>query len=254
LVYTSEFRLSITKALSDQLAAEIALLKPVPLTAENVANVEARGGVYQLFRDGALVYIGKADRSVADRLRTHRRKIQGRVGLDLDEMSFVALYVDEDLSAVAPERLLIGKHRGKGESPWNYNGFGNKDPGRQRDTSLVKPKHFDALFPTDVDFECAWLVAGTYRLVDLLASLKANLPFNFRYEGNTDPVEAQPSVYRVLEIVIDSSRPRLSTVLSAISESLPDWQITALPGYSIMYREQKTYLSALAMYRTAEKG
>ncbi len=46
-----------------------------------------------------------------------------RKNIDIAAMTFTCLYVDEDFGAVAPERLLINRHKGQGEAPWNYNGF-----------------------------------------------------------------------------------------------------------------------------------
>ncbi|MES9553117.1 MULTISPECIES: GIY-YIG nuclease family protein [unclassified Streptomyces] len=106
----AEFKLSITKALGDQLAAALDDLMPAPLTSEIIQALRPLPGVYQLYKGDDLVYVGKADKSLPQRIEKHFRKISGRRNISLAEMSFTCLYVDEDFGAVAPERLLINKH------------------------------------------------------------------------------------------------------------------------------------------------
>src|SRR5690606_35072949 len=65
----AEFKLSITKALGDQLAAALEELSPAPLTEENINSLPRHKGVYQLYRHGEPVYIGKADVTLGQRLR-----------------------------------------------------------------------------------------------------------------------------------------------------------------------------------------
>ena len=78
---SAEFRLSITRALEDQLAAALKTLSPDPLTAEGLGELEARGGVYQLYHRGTFVYVGKAEQSLPGRLGDHLRKISGRMNI-----------------------------------------------------------------------------------------------------------------------------------------------------------------------------
>jgi hypothetical protein len=134
----AEFKLSITRALSDQLATALKGLAPAPLTLANLCGLETAPGVYRLYRDGAPVYVGKAERSLPQRIEKYYRKISGRNGIDIADMAFRCLYVKEDFSAVAPERLLISRHKEIGEAPWNYNGFDNNDPGKRRDKTEVE--------------------------------------------------------------------------------------------------------------------
>ena len=245
---TAEFRLSITKALGDQLAAALAMLTPAPLQLEELAHLQPRGGVYQLYHRGEFVYVGKADRSLPDRLGDHLSKISGRMNISLADMGFTAMYVEEDLSAVAPETLLINRYRATGGVPWNLAGFGNNDPGRERDTSRVEPPHFDALYPANLDLPCKGVRAETYRVADLLRHVKTALPFVFRYQDGRRRADAQPAIYRQTTVSIPSDNPTADTVFTMIATAMPDWQITALPGYVIMYREQRHYLSARKVY------
>lgn len=243
----SDFRLSITKALGDQLAAALATLVAIPLTAENLIDgVDERPGVYQLYLDGEFVYVGKADKSLRDRLGQHLRKIAGRREIPLTRVTFSCLYVAEDFSALAPEQLLISHYKGKGGVPWNNNGFGNKDPGRQRDTTVLKEKHFDVEFPINLDVPVPGLEAGPTTVGTFLRELKSGLPFVFRYEK-------LPT--RTSREILDVARADLTAheAFRLVSATLPeDWQITALMGYVIMYKETQEYRSAWRYYRAGE--
>jgi len=251
---TGEFRLSITRALGDQLAAAMTVLTPIPLTAENVSTLDARGGVYQLYKDDNLVYIGKADRSLVDRVGIHHRKISGRAGISLDQMTFTAIYVDEDLSAVAPETLLIKRHRGQGQLPWNFNGFGNNDPGRERDTSKIETTHFDSQYPANLDYICSSVRVGSHAVGEILISLKAELPYVFRFQDGNKRVTLQPPEYWSTTVAVTTDNPTADSLFELLAASLPGWQITALPGYVIMYRESRRYASARKVYSQSRSG
>ncbi|MEU2043284.1 GIY-YIG nuclease family protein [Nocardia niwae] len=238
--------MSITKALGDQLAAALATLVAIPLTEENLnAGVDERPGVYQLYLDGEFVYVGKAEKSLRERLGQHLRKISGRRAIDLTRVTFSCLYVAEDFSALAPEQLLISHYKGKGGVPWNNNGFGNKDPGRQRDTTVLKERHFDVEFPINLDVPVLGLRTGKVTVESFLKRLKLGLPYVFRY--------ALPS--RSKWEVIDVARADLTAheAFRLVSAALSsDWQITALMGYVIMYQETEEYRSAWRYYRAGE--
>ncbi|MEW1830640.1 Eco29kI family restriction endonuclease [Streptomyces sp. NPDC088196] len=243
----AEFKLSITKALGDQLAAALEDLTPAPLTAENIQALRPLPGVYQLHKNDELVYVGKAERSLPRRIEKHFRKISGRTNITLSEMSFTCLYVDEDFGAVAPERLLINKHRGQGEVPWNYNGFGNNDPGKRRDTTEVDAAHFDRAHPIDLEFKLAQLLSDAagdsdVSLASLLAAAKTSLPYVFRYESS--------AVFDEIQVPRPPEEITADEVLRLAASHLPTpWQITALPGYVIMYRKAEEYPSARRYYR-----
>ncbi|WP_236244251.1 GIY-YIG nuclease family protein [Streptomyces sp. CC210A] len=240
------FTLSITKALGDQLAAGLEELTPAPLADEHIDQLEERAGVYQLYLNGDFVYVGKADKSLQARLRNHLKKISGRRGITLDEITFSCLYVAEDFSALAPEQLLINHHKGQGDIPWNNNGFGNRDPGRQRDHTILKGSHFDALYPIDLERPVKGLAAGTMTLHALMAAVKAGLPYTFRYASVPD--------HRGITVTVPHAEPTADSVFRLISAAVPQqWQITALMGYVIMYRESPTeYESAWRYYRDGQ--
>ncbi|MGW6291371.1 GIY-YIG nuclease family protein [Streptomyces sp. NPDC055058] len=240
-----DFRLSITQALGDQLADALDDLIPAPLTEPNLAELEDRPGVYQLYRNDEFVYVGKADKSLPTRILKHLRKVSGRQGISLSEMTFTCLYVAEDFSALAPEKLLIKKYKKRGEIPWNNNGFGNNDPGKRRDETVVKENHFDALFPIDLGRTIPRIKPGTTTLAKLLAHVSKVAPYTFRYEK-----KKMGSAYK-REIQIPDTDLTVDQLFGLIARNLPEeWQITALPGRAIMYPDnRRAYPSAWRYYR-----
>jgi hypothetical protein len=245
-VSSAEFKLSITRALADQLAEALDQLVPAPLTVEQLDLLERRSGVYELFLDGRRVYVGKASTNLPTRLSKHLRKLSGRIGATGGDMGFICLYVDEDLEAAAPETLLIKKYRGQDGAPWNTNGFGNNDPGRRRDDSLVKVNHFDALHPADLDREVAGVHAGVQTIQQFLTSVKKNLPFTLRFESTP----RAKSEFASAEVDVPTGPLTTREAMRVAIAALPEgWQATALPGYVILYREEVDYGSARVVWR-----
>lgn len=235
------FAFSFTAAFTEQLGARLAESSPQPLGESNLDQLWSRPGIYELFHSGRLVYIGKASSDLPARLRLAARKISGRRGIDPRDVSFTHLYVDEDLSAIAPEALLLKRH---GESPpWNRNGFGNSDPGRGRDASPVPEHHFDLLYPVNLDLPVPELI-GERSIGGAAALLKRSLPYSFRYDRALKDDEA------VLDF--GENPPTAHSALAVLVEGLgAGWQATALPGHVIAYREDRDYPSALRTYRNS---
>jgi hypothetical protein len=247
---SGQFRLSITRALGDQLATALAELTPAPLTSDRLEALSPLPGVYQLYHCEERVYVGKAEVSLQGRLGQHLFKLSGRRNIALDDVAFTCLYVDEDLSAVAPERLLIDTYRAEGSCPWNQNGFGNNDPGRERDTTRVRPDHFDAQFPINLEYACD-LTGGPLHMVDLLKELKDSLPFKFRYQGARSRA-TRLQTYGMGAVGLLRAPLTADALFDLIARDLPPgWQITALPGYVIMYKERRPYPSATKTYRSS---
>ncbi|MGW2677862.1 GIY-YIG nuclease family protein [Streptomyces sp. NPDC001436] len=245
--YHKDFTLSITKALGDQLAYALKKLGRAPLSEESIARLKEKPGVYQLYLNGKFVYVGKADKSLPARLGNHLRKISGRRNIFLDEMAFSCLYVAEDFSALAPEQLLITHHKGQGDIPWNNNGFGNKDPGRQRDSTVLKRNHFDVLFPIDLDRPIEGLRAGETTLHELLETIKAGLPYIFRYGKSAE--------FKARKLHVPSAAMTADEVFQLVSAEIPaKWQVAALMGYVIMYDDSpNNYKSAWRYYRDGQR-
>ncbi|MFG2694680.1 GIY-YIG nuclease family protein [Kitasatospora sp. NPDC048407] len=242
--YHDDFRLSITKALGDQLADALSHLEHAPLSEENLARLDERPGVYQLYLGGDFVYVGKADKTLPGRLRNHLRKLSGRRNINLANVDFSCLYVAEDFSALAPEQLLISHHKEMGSIPWNNNGFGNKDPGRQRDSTVLKKNHFDVVFPIDLDRPVEGLTPGDASLHAFLKALKGGLPYNFRY--------AEPPRSKSSFVTVPRTDLSANEAFHLLSKALPDtWQVAALMGYVIMYSDSPDeYKSAWRYFRS----
>lgn len=241
----AEFKLSITRALADQLAERLEPLRAAQLSEDSLKQLQSRPGIYQLYLDDQRVYVGKASRSLPHRLHQHLRKLSGRTGLSLARVTFVCLYVDEDLEAAAPETLLIKKYRSAGGASWNTNGFGNNDPGRNRDASAVAANHFDAQYPISLDVTVP-LTPGARPVEILLVEVKSKLPYTFRYDRDSSPARRDHQVIVELERSAVSLRDLATLVLAALPT---EWQLTALPGYAILYRENISYDTALAWWR-----
>ncbi|MFI6229906.1 GIY-YIG nuclease family protein [Micromonospora echinospora] len=241
---SAEFRLSITRALGDQLAESLSKLAPAPLDLPGITGLAPRPGVYQLYEDDTFVYVGKADNFLPGRLMEHFTKLSGR--LHVGRMTFACLYVEEDLHAVAPEKLLIARYKGKGQAPWNNNGFGNNDPGKERDTTdfSKKPNHFDVLHPANLDWVCDGIGPGRYTVDKLLKRLKDDLPYVFRYQ--------RAAFHKDLAVDVTCWNPTADELFRKIASTVavanPLWQITALPGYVIMYPKSGPYPSARRIY------
>ncbi|MGA5701805.1 GIY-YIG nuclease family protein [Peterkaempfera bronchialis] len=232
----AEFKLSITQALGDQLATALMGLSPAPLTEENIDRLPIHKGVYQLYRHGDPVYIGKADVTLSQRLRRHLKKLSGRDNIHLEWMTFTALSVDEDFAAVAPEKLLIDRFQGNGQAPWNENGFGINDPGVERDTTVYSDDHFDRLYPAKLDWVIRDLPLGAQSLRSALKFAKDALPYTFRYAYHRTKNE---SYYEQFKVVIEQSEMTANEFFRFVSAQLPKpWRVMVLPGYAVMYPKE----------------
>lgn len=255
--YSDQFRLSITEALSTQLYAALSRLEPAPLTQKNLdalaPQAEKLGlpdmsGVYQLFRqepgkERQLAYVGKADESLPERLGNHLYKLSGRAGISIEEMSFKCLFVEEDLSSVSPEKMLIKKHLKTGKIVWNNRGFGNNDPGRNRDRTVIKGNHFDLEFPIDLSRNLKGLTPGVQSLHDVLWEIKRGLPFLFRFKHSAS--------FKEMMVTVPKADMTVDEAFRFVAQNLPNkWQICALLGWVIMYDDSpSTYPSARRYYR-----
>jgi hypothetical protein len=128
--------------------------------------------------------------------------------------------------------------------PWNLNGFGADDPGRQRDRSAVPANLFDARSPVNLEWTLD-LPAARRPLGRVLAQAKELLPYNLRFEVTKDSERAYQA-----EIDIPPAAITTSQLLElAITALPPTWQATALPGYVILYGARAEFLSARVWWR-----
>src|SRR5438445_11563511 len=89
------FEFDLSQALLEQVVAALDRMRAGQLTSEAVAGIPEAQGVYQLFLDGTLVYIGKTDAEAGlrQRLGRHRNRIQHRSCLDETRTTVKALPV-----------------------------------------------------------------------------------------------------------------------------------------------------------------
>ncbi|MBL1120384.1 caspase family protein [Streptomyces sp. 110] len=220
------------------------------LTIPNIERLDDWPGVYLLHQAAGtripeIVYVGKGDRSIPHRLKRHLQKIDGRCNIDSGDFTFSYLKLDDDLSYVAPEHLVLRQLHGRGAAAWNNNGFGNQDPGRMRDRTRLRSHHFDALYPIDL----SWKLRTEGSALDLTAyelavQLQQKLPYNFRFEHRGGAFNDETLV-SVPEGPLSADQ-----AFRLLSAAMGDkWQISALMGYVLMYREQAiTYPSAIRYY------
>ncbi|MGN5377938.1 hypothetical protein ACQ4WX_10410 [Streptomyces lasalocidi] len=165
----------------------------------------------------------------------------------LDEQAPVPLAEKElQKSAVAPERLVIRylKEEQGAQLPWNLNGFGNNDAGRQRDRSELNPRHFDMVHPIDLDW--ALLNDGMHRTwspKDFADFIKSGLPYSFRHKLEPEYLEAAP-------LVVPEGPLSADGAFRLLARGLGDaWQISALKGHVLLYKEHTQYPNAVRYYR-----
>lgn len=246
-----ELEFDLPSALLSQLVTLFDEMSEGPLDAATVQKIDDAQGVYQLFFNGTLVYIGKTDAQAGLRARLlrHATKIRSRRNLTHDTIGFKAVRVFV-FTAMDLEELLI-KHYKSGLTPpiWNLSGFGSNDPGRNRDHTVLKAVHFDKNYPIDLDLDVEFATLnGVASAAEVLTQLKGQLAYNIRFEGETaksktphpDLVAAQVHLSRGPDTVINILR-RVKAALG------PNWQITALPGYVIAYREKMNYKEGIVI-------
>ena len=238
----AHFEIDIVSALSSQLVAAFSRLDIGALTDEQITSLPKGQGVYKLYHERSLVYVGKAD-SLRKRLAEHRFKISGRHNIRAEDMGFKCLFVHPNWTALAPEDSLIKHYRqaGEGECAWNGNGFGPHDPGRERETTNKAPDGFDAQYPIRRNWKCNWVKAGDYNVAELLKSVKSGLPYLLRFQTVKQGSQKPHPDYRDLTITVQQDDMTAQDLLRAIAQALPGWQATTFPSHMILYKEDRTY-------------
>ncbi len=223
------------------------------MSAEHLTMVTARAipdaqGVYQLFLDGRLVYIGKTDAEAGlrKRLLRHAGKILNRPNLETHDVAFKAVQVLV-FTAMDLETMLINRYKRLGQATaWNGSGFGSNDPGRERETTNRKPEGFDDQFPISVDVEHEFLAPGSHTVATALSTLKQSLNYTLRYETEVIGRRAHPSRPHpdLLAATLLVAKPRMTMreTLTEILAVLPDgWQSTIFASHVILYKENRPY-------------
>ncbi|WP_040069092.1 GIY-YIG nuclease family protein [Pseudomonas batumici] len=243
--YFKELEFDLPSALLTQLVNLFEEMTSGPLTEEMVSNTPEAQGVYQLFLNGDLVYVGKtdADAGLRRRLSRHAKKIRSRLNLSQEQISFKAVRVYV-FTAMDLEDLLIKHYRAlKNPLAWNLSGFGSNDPGRNRDKSEVKDKHFDSLYPIDLDFEVEIVQpAENHSAAEILRQLKDQLDYTIRFQNKGGKSKRPHPDLEGASVRLHSEQNSVRSILRQVKSALgDDWQITALPGYVIIYKEQEHY-------------
>ncbi|AZO84213.1 hypothetical protein BOO88_07650 [Stutzerimonas stutzeri] len=246
-----ELEFDLPSALLSQLVKLFDEMPEGALEAATVQEIDDAQGVYQLFFNGTLVYIGKTDAQAGLRARLlrHSTKIRSRRNLDHATIGFKAVRVFV-FTAMDLEELLI-KHYKAGPTPpvWNLSGFGSNDPGRNRDHTVLKVGHFDKSYPIDLDLgvEVA-TVNGSASAADVLTQLKGQLAYNIRFEGETSKSKSPHPDLVAANVYLPNITDTVMNILRRVKTALgPNWQITALPGYIIVYREKTIYKEGITI-------
>jgi hypothetical protein len=246
LAFFAHFDLDLVSALADQLVEAFAKLDAGSFTAEHIKQVPTGRGVYQLFRNGTLVYVGKAH-NLRNRLTQHRGKITGRQHLNVGEITFKCLTVPKNWTPLAHEETLINHYKAQGGiCEWNGNGFGPHDPGRQRDTTNKPPEGFDSQFPIREDWSCAPINAGDWNTGKLLAAMKKELPYLLRYDTKHDD-------YKKVNVQVPKAGMSAMELMKLITKALPGWQSTRFPSHMILYKEKREYAQGIVIWRQPAK-
>lgn len=93
---------------------------------DDYKKIDKTAGVYCLYHDRTLVYIGKAKTDLRARMSIHYRKLKASK-IDLSEMTFSTMPACEYLSLGA-EQYMIDTIKPK----WNFSGFGSNAHGKGR--------------------------------------------------------------------------------------------------------------------------
>jgi hypothetical protein len=231
------FRFSLPRAVTEQLIERLEQLTSSAMTDETLAALQAfqsksdtAKGVYIIYLAGTAVYAGKAD-GLAERLGEHLWKLRGRQGIDLANIGFKALLLDENWTTSANEGLLIEHFKSRNECRWNGSGFGPKDPGKNRDGG--EPNWFDNAFPVREDYVVE-IAAEETTVNAVLSQIKAQVPYPFRFEV---PAEAGAIQLNV------SGMPHTVRALAihAAKALGSGWQLMLFKHGFTLYRTNKTY-------------
>jgi hypothetical protein len=243
-----ELEFDLAGALRERLIGMFSEMTSAPLAADIVsATVPNEQGVYQLFHKEQLVYIGKtdADAGLRARLGRHALKILNRADLDPSDVSFKAIRLFV-FTVMDLETELLRAAR----PPWNGGGFGSNDPGRERDTTRIKPTNFDALYPLDIDRQVQISIpAGTQTSAEeALVAIQRSVPWKLRRQNLGGNSRKPHEDLAAATVVLPSDVASPWALLSEIVRQLPaGWQATALRSHVILYKERKDYPDPLGV-------
>lgn len=246
-----EFEFDLPGALLDHLVRALDEMESAPLDQEGLGAVPEAQGVYQLFLDDALVYIGKTDAEAGlfRRLVRHSTKTQHRANLDPARVRFKAIRIFV-FTAMDLETQLIKHYTAGAGTRWNGSGFGANDPGRNRDNS--KPGTFDQDFPINIDHDIGVDLAGTKTAAEVVSELKAVLPYTFRFDTGPGRSRKPHSDLADTTVTISLGQTTARGIINELVPQLPPgWQATALSAVLILYKEKNNkYPQAAVLARS----
>lgn len=239
----AHFEFDLATPFLAQLLAVFDSLGTSSLSTEQIAHLDAHQGVYGLYRNDAVVYVGKADNPVPERLTDHLVKIDGRRNISTDEMRFKVVYLAKTWVPLAPEKMMIAHFAKLGGCEWNGNGFGPHDPGRNREKTNKPPEGFDSQFPIREDWPCEGIEAGPREANVLLQQIMRELPFCFRYQTDRPKAWRQGSAeYNGKTLNVPTGKMRADQLIAEIARQLgSSWQATKFPSHIILYEENEEY-------------
>ncbi len=234
-----EFEFDLPGALLAHLVRALDEMDTSPLDVVSLLAVPEAQGVYQLYLDGALVYIGKTDAEAGlhRRLSRHARKILHRQGLDPARVTFKAIRIFV-FTAMDLETQLIKHYTADTGTDWNGSGFGSNDPGRKRD--LSEPGEFDQEYPIDIDRPLGEDFSGQHTAANIALKLKGAIPYTFRYETSPPRTRTPHPDLAGTAVVMPSGFLTTRQVIEEVVRQLPPgWQATALSAVLILYKEHR---------------
>lgn len=126
------FDFDLDQGIRVQAVEKLEASPPLPLR-KGVGPAES--GIYALYLEGSLVYIGKASkgttkskRTLRARLSEHVGKISGRQNISISDLECRYLTFVSEWWVFAAEFALISHYKPE----WNESGFGSKVPGKGR--------------------------------------------------------------------------------------------------------------------------
>lgn len=253
--FADAFAIDLNAALLAQLPASLNALKPIALTDDNTAQLKFEHGVYQLFHEDISVYFGKSQDTLRVRLNQHRRRCEGRLGIEATDMKFRCLYVDKFVDAAAPESVLIKRYREEGLASWNISeGFAPKDVGRGRPDGRPGQWFIDRPVDYRVELDLAEVAGREISVLEALKALKRAVPFDlFRFASDKSGMDldlAAVEDYEGRTVVLETGSVPLMHHLRRVIEALPDgWQATVQPPGITVYREIVNYAYSISGWR-----
>jgi hypothetical protein len=249
----AEFDFDLARAVLEQLVEAFHRLPVGQLISTNLIPMPDGQGVYQLFENNELRYVGKAD-DLRGRLMRHEKALSARVGIEFETIRFKALYIHKNWTTWTTETAMIA-HFGESMLPWNASGYGSNDPGRKRDHTS-EAGTFNERHPINLDVPCIGIEAGEFSAFDALIALSRKLPYTLRFERVTTQArgasarEAEEEL-RATRVTVPEGPMSVRDAFLGIVRQLPSgWQATALRGRLLLYREDAEYDHGDVLLRT----